>query len=188
MIRLFVGLSLAADLRQRVAMLCAGVPSAKWVEPESLHITLRFIGEVDEGVAQDIHDSLSTIHAKGFPLTLAGVGTFGSGRIPHSLWIGVERSAGLTHLHDKVESAVVRAGLAPEPRKFSPHLTLARFRRAPGPRLGEFLACHALLRLPPFDVTGFTLFSSRLGHAGASYSAEAEYLLSLANEAALVPS
>jgi 2'-5' RNA ligase len=177
MIRLFVGIELAEDVRQELAALCAGVPNARWVSPESLHVTLRFIGEVDQGVAQDVHDRLSDLQAPSFALALAGVGTFGSGRHPHTLWVGVERSAELEHLRDKVESAVVRAGLTPEARKFSPHLTLARFREAPGPRLGDFLGRHALFRLPPLTVGHFTLFSSHLGRGGAVYAAEAEYPL-----------
>ena len=186
MIRLFVGIALTEDVRQPLAALCAGLPRAKWVAPDSLHITVRFIGEVDEGVAQDIHDRLAEVQAKGFAVTLAGVGSFGSDRHPHTLWVGADRSDELAHLHDKIESAVVRAGLPPEARKFQPHLTLARFRQSPGPRLGAFLTHHALLRLPPMVVPRFTLFSSRLGRGGAVYSAEAEYPLEGNYETALV--
>lgn len=186
MIRLFVGIALTEDQRQPLASLCVGLPHARWVTPDSMHLTLRFIGEVDQGVAQDLHDSLAQVQARPFEVTLAGVGTFGSSRHPHTLWVGVDRSAELAHLHDKVESAVVRAGLPPEARKFSPHTTLARFRESPGPRLGEFLAGNALLRPPPLTVSHFTLFSSHLGHSGAVYSAEAEYPLDGNFDAALV--
>lgn len=186
MIRLFVGIALSEDVRQRLAALCAGLPHARWVAPEGLHITLRFIGEVDQGVAQDIHDRLAEVQAKAFAVTLAGVGTFGPDRHPRTLWVGVERSDELTHLHDKVESAVVRAGLPHEARKFQPHLTLARFKRASGARLGAFLTHHALLRLPPMPVARFTLFSSHLGRSEAIYSAEAEYPLDGNCQAALV--
>lgn len=99
--------------------------------------------------------------------------------------MGVERSAELEHLRDKVESAVVRAGLAPEARKFTPHLTLARFRDPPGPRLGDFLGRHALFRPLPLEVTHFTLFSSHLGRGGAVYAAEAEYPLDQGRQLAL---
>lgn len=177
MIRLFVGIALPEPVRHELAGLCAGVPQARWVAPESMHLTLRFIGEVDEGVAQDIHDGLATVRAPGFALDLAGVGVFGPDRHPSALWVGVDRSPALVHLRDKVDSAVVRAGLPHEPRKFTPHVTLARFREPPGVRLGDFLAHHAMLRLPPIAVGHFTLFSSHLGRNGATYAAEAEYSL-----------
>lgn len=187
MIRLFVGIALPERVQHELAGLCAGVPQARWVTPESMHLTLRFVGEVDEGVAHDIHDSLAAVHAPGFALELAGVGVFGSDRHPAALWVGVERAPELTHLRDKVESAVVRAGLPPEPRKFAPHVTLARFREAPGTRLGDFLARHALFRLPPITVDRFTLFSSHLGRTGASYVAEAEYSLDESSGLPLAP-
>lgn len=185
MIRLFVGIALPGEVRQQLAALCAGVPNAKWVAPDGMHVSLRFIGEIDEGAAEDVHDRLAEIQAPAFELGLTGVGAFGTQRHPHALWVGVERAAELVHLRDKVESAVVRAGLPPEARKFSPHLTLARFKEAPGPRLGDFLAHHAMLRLPSLTVVHFTLFSSHLGRSGASYSVEAEYPLDGGKEAVL---
>lgn len=177
MIRLFVGIGLPQDIRERLAALRSGVPQARWVEPENLHVTLRFIGEVDEGVADDIHDRLAEMRGSAFDLDLAGVGVFGPDRQPSTLWVGVAKTPELQHLRDKVESAVVRAGQPPETRKFSPHLTLARFKGAPGPRLGDFLAGHAMLRLPTVRVDRFVLFSSHLGRNGASYAVEAEYPL-----------
>jgi 2'-5' RNA ligase len=106
------------------------VPGAKWVDPGNLHLTLRFIGEISEDVAADIDDTLSRLRARRFTLQIAGTGVFG-GEKPRSLWAGVERSPELAGLRDKIEQALIRTGLSPEPRKFSPHVTLARLRDSP---------------------------------------------------------
>ncbi|MGD1880464.1 MAG: RNA 2',3'-cyclic phosphodiesterase [Kiloniellaceae bacterium] len=175
--RLFVALSLPDTVRERLCGLCSGLPGARWVAPESLHLTLRFIGEVDGGVAEDIDAALSGIHCPRFSLTLAGVGDFGDGRRLRSVWVGVEANEVLERLQAKVEQAVRRAGQPPEKRKFKPHVTLARFKSHPGGRLEDYFAERALFRCPPFPVTGFTLYSSYLAHEGAIYSPEAVYPL-----------
>ena len=95
MVRLFVGVELPEDVRERVAALCAGVPGARWVPPENLHLTLRFIGEVDGGEADDIYHALSAVRPRSFDITLSGVGHFGSSSEVKSLWVGVERNAEL---------------------------------------------------------------------------------------------
>lgn len=177
MIRLFVGLALPEEVRARLAALCAGLQGVRWVAPENMHVTLRFIGDIDEGTAEDVHEALAQVRAPGFDLHLAGAGTFGSRSRPHALWVGVDKTPALVHLRDKVESAVVRAGLDPENRKFSPHVTLARMKGAPAPRLPEFVAQHDALRVGPIAVRRFVLFSSHLGRNGASYAVEADYPL-----------
>ncbi len=177
MIRLFAGLELPEAVRAELAAMTAGVPGARWVAPDNMHVTLRFVGDVDEGVGRDVHEALATVRAPRFALALAGIGTFGSKRHPHALWVGVERAPELVHLRDKIESALVRAGLEPETRKFSPHVTLARIKEPPGPRLGEFVARHDGYRSESFVCERFTLFSSHLGRSGASYTAEAHYPL-----------
>ena len=175
--RLFVALSLPDDLRARLRGLAAGLPGASWVAPESLHLTLRFIGEVDRQDAEDIDAALAGIRCQRFPLTPAGLGQFGDGRRLRAVWIGVERSETLERLQAKVEQAVQRAGQPPEKRKFKPHVTLARFKSHPGGRLEDYFAAHALFRAAPFEVTGFTLYSSYLSHEGAIYTPEAVYPL-----------
>lgn len=177
MIRLFVGLPLPEAVRERLGALCAGLADVRWVAPENMHVTLRFIGDIDETTAADVHGALSQIRVPAFAIDLVGVGTFGAARKPHTLWAGVEKTPALAHLHDKIESAVVRGGLPPEPRRFSPHVTLARLKGAPGPRLAEFMARNGALRMPDLQCDRFVLFSSHLGRNGASYAAEAAYPL-----------
>src|SRR5690242_13145374 len=128
MLRLFVGIALPPQLKLRLSLLASGVPGARWVDPGNMHLTLRFIGEVDEGVASDIDAALARIRAPRFAVTLTGIGHFG-GAAPRLLWAGVESNAALFHLRDKIEAAVVRAGLAAETRRFSPHVTLARLKQ-----------------------------------------------------------
>ena len=176
MIRLFVGLDLPDPVRMVLGGIGSGVPGARWTPPGNLHVTLRFIGEVDETTADAIDVALSGIRAPDFEMTLAGCGAFASGHRAHTLWTGVERGPALLHLQDKVESAVVRAGVAPEGRKYQPHVTLARLKATPTSRLQSFIAGHNLLRAT-IAVEHFVLFSSRLGHEAPVYTAEAEYPL-----------
>ena len=181
MLRLFVGLELPEDLRARLASLGAGVPGARWTPEEKLHLTLRFIGEVQEHDAEDIHDALSGVYTRRFDMTVAGVGHFESGGQVHTLWAGIEKNPELVALRDRVDSALKRAGQAPAAdRKYVPHITLARVRDAPMSRVSAFLAANSLLRAGPIGVEHFTLFSSFLQGSGPIYHAEAEYPLAVA--------
>ena len=180
MIRLFVGVELPEDLRERLAVLCAGVPGARWVAPESMHLTLRFIGEVANDVADDVHDALSSLRPKQFEISLSGVGHFETGNEVRALWVSVERNPELVALRDRIESALVRIGLAPDGRRYTPHITLARLRDTPTHRVSTFLAHNALFRAGPIPVSHFTLFSSYLQSSGAIYTPEAEYFLQAA--------
>ncbi len=178
MLRLFVAIDPPEDARDRLAGLSIGLPGANWVEPDNIHLTLRFIGEVDGAIARDVDMALDGVSAPGFDLTLAGVGHFETKGVPRAVWVGVERNAALAGLQQKIESALQRIGLPPEGRRFTPHVTLARLANAPVARVSGFLADHGLFRLAPFRVGGFTLFSSHLGRAGASYTPEQVYRLS----------
>jgi 2'-5' RNA ligase len=174
---LFVGIALPEDLRTRLAALCGGIPGARWVAPENLHLSLRFIGEVEDTLIDDIDTALARIRAPAFDLTFADVGRFESGRKPRTLWVGVERSPPLERLQVKIEAAIVGLRLAPESRKFTPHVTLARFKSTPARRVAAFLSAHSLFRHGPVPVDRFTLFSSQLGKGGSVYRVEADYAL-----------
>lgn len=169
MIRLFVALDLPADLRERMGWLSTGVQGARWVAPDAIHLTLRFIGEVGEEMLDDITGALRAVKGAPFPLTLGGAGHFESGRRVRALWIGVERSEALFALQGRIESALVRAGLEPERRKFSAHVTLARLRNAKAGKVSDWLAANTLFRAMPFTVDGFTLYASLLGGDGPVY-------------------
>jgi RNA 2',3'-cyclic 3'-phosphodiesterase len=176
MLRLFVGIEFPPDLKLRLSLLETRLPGARWVDAGNLHLTLRFVGEVDEGMASDIDEALARLRAKPFTLQLAGAGVFGHGK-PHTLWVGVEREPALTHLRDKIEQALIRAGLPPEPRKFSPHVTLARLHNPAMPDLQRFLAGNASFRATPLAVDRFSLIASFPTKAGSVYEDQADYPL-----------
>ena len=175
MLRLFVGIGFPPALKLQLSLLRLGVPGAKWVDPGNFHLTLRFIGETDEVVAADIDDALVRLRARRFTLQLAGTGVFGDR--PRSLWVGVERSPELVALRDKIEQALIRAGLPPEQRKFAPHVTLARLHNPALDQLRGFLAANAQFRADPLPVEGFSLIASFQTKAGSVYEDQAEYPL-----------
>lgn len=177
--RLFVAIEVPPPLRAELARLQNGVPGARWVEPENFHLTLRFIGEVDHGVARDIDSELGRISAIGFELAIKSVNYFADGARLNALYAAVESNPALDHLQQKVNSAIARAGVRPDGKRFVPHVTLARFsgRQDAGHHLAQFMASHSLWRPAPFDVEHFTLFSSVTRPGGALYRVEAEYKL-----------
>ncbi len=177
MLRLFVAIDPPEPVRLRLAALCNGVPGARWVKPEQFHLTLRFIGEVDNEAFADIADGLGEVHADRFSLRFGGVGHFPPRGAPKVLWAGVEDGAPATSLHDAIEEQLKRLGLEPDGRKFAPHLTLARLRNAPLGRVRDYLAEHARFTSEGFAVAEFHLYSSRLGGAGAVHRIEASYEL-----------
>ena len=176
MLRLFTAVEIPDTLRTRLTFLQGGVPGAKWQPVENLHLTLRFIGEVDDVTASDIDGMLETLHMPGFDLTLKGVGLFG-GKDPHSLWIGVAPCDGLMRLAAKIESLLQRMGLEPDTRKYTPHVTIARLKDVPQPRLNGFVGDHALFDSGPFSVRSFGLYSSHPTAHGSQYVLERSYAL-----------
>lgn len=154
-----------------------GVAGARWQDDDQLHLTLRFLGDIDARVADDVAASLAQVRAPGFSLALAGLGTFDRRGRVHTLWAGIARPHDpLLHLQRKVEQACVRGGLAPETRAFAPHVTLARLNGSAAPVDG-FLAAHAGFTSPAFPVTHFALYESHLGAAGSSYELIERYPL-----------
>ncbi len=176
--RLFVAIDLPSSLRTRLSWMSGGLQGARWVPPENYHVTLRFIGEVPAWRAEEIDHALAGLRATGFELQLAGVGTFEKGGKVLSLWVGVDRSPALEHLQSKIETAMQRAGLEPERRRFSPHVTLARVEGIATHKIAEWVQGRNLFRSEKVAIEHFTLFRSRLGKEQAIYDAEVEYPLS----------
>jgi 2'-5' RNA ligase len=176
MLRLFVGVEFPPELKLHLSMLETSIPGARWVDPGNFHLTLRFIGEVDEGVAADIDEALVRVKARRFALQLSGTGIFGGGK-PRALWVGVERHPDLVALRDRIEQALIRIGLEPEQRKFAPHVTLARLREPALDELGKFLAANAQFRAAPLQVEHFSLIASFPTKAGSIYEDQADYPL-----------
>lgn len=174
--RLFVALPLPEPIAQGLLLMQGGVPGARWSVREQLHLTLRFIGEVDGRDATAIDDALASIRAPHFTLELKGIGEFG-GKNPRALWAGVREASQVEHLRRKIESALQRVGLPPEERKFTAHVTLARLRNAPRERVITFLTTHALYSSQPFELKTFVLYSSLTTPNGGLYRAERSYAL-----------
>ncbi|MFZ5762853.1 MAG: RNA 2',3'-cyclic phosphodiesterase [Thermodesulfobacteriota bacterium] len=178
--RLFVAIDLPEAVVEELARFCCGMPGARWVAPEQLHLTLRFVGEVDGGLFREIREALNVVDGGAFDLRVKGFGYFPPRKAPRVLWAGVEPAEGVTALRSRIEKAVVRLGLEPEPRKFSPHITLARLDGTPVGKVTQFLAGNSLYSSPTFTVSEFHLYSSVLTAKGAIHTIEASYPLEMA--------
>lgn len=173
--RLFVAIDLPAGIKLALAPLCAGPRRVRWVKPGSFHLTLRFIGEVDDELADRIAAALTSIAAASFSLDLAGVGHFGG----HTLWAGVTDCAELMQLQSEIEGALQRLGLPPETQVYKPHVKLGRLSvRSWGP-LHKFLKDRALFHAGPFKVERFSLMAIQLMPGGPMYEHRADYPLAL---------
>jgi 2'-5' RNA ligase len=176
MVRLFTAIEIPEQQRVRLGLLRAPLSGAKWVDPDNMHITLRFAGDIDERVADDFAEALGETAVDPFRVTIGGVGAFG-GRDTRVLWAGVEAGPELDALYRANERAARIAGLEPAPRGFKPHVTLARMRGARNSAAARFLEENGDLRMEPFLVTRFVLLSARPGVGGGPYGLEAAYPL-----------
>ena len=174
--RLFVAIDLPWEVRETLSGLCGGLAGARWVAPENLHLTLRFIGETRRHVAEEIDLALDALRGRRFELALSGTGLFERGRTS-VLWAGIARDDRLDHLQAKIETALQRAGLPPERRRYQPHISLARVDAVAHPLLAGWVQAHNLLRTAPVPIDGFTLFSSQPGPDQPVYTAEVDYAL-----------
>lgn len=177
MIRLFAAVPVPDEAAQALVSAQTGVREARWRAPESLHVTLRFFGEVDERKAEDIASALESAAGETFDIALAGVGSFGEGERIHALWAGVEDNPALRRLAARCETAARRAGCAPETRNYAPHVTLAYLRRADEREIAEWTSRNNLMRISPFRVERFGLYSSWPGEGGSRYELERFYRL-----------
>ena len=158
--RLFIGLALSEEVRLTLGAVQSGLPGARWVTPQNIHLTLRFIGDIDPGRAEDIDTALRQILVPAFDLTLSGLGSFESKGRVRALWTEASKSEPLKR------------------RKFKPHVTLARFKSgSSNERIGMFIQNNNDIQAGPFTVGRFTLFRSYLGHGGSIYESLAEYEL-----------
>lgn len=174
--RLFVALRPPVAMRRQLLEAMGGVPGARWQADDQLHLTLRFIGEADRPRADDIANALAAVDHPMPSIALAGAGSFDRKGQVHTLWAGIAADGALRRLHDRIERALISAGLPPAQRAFKPHITLARLNRHAGP-IEPFLARIAGLTSAPAKIDAFILFESRLGRDGARYEGVARYPL-----------
>lgn len=174
--RLFVAIRLPEDIRDLLIDAMDDSPDFRWQDEEQLHLTLRFVGEVDRPVAQDLADALGLLHAEPFELRIDGVGRFEQ-RSSGALWADVEPKVPVAALAAKIERVCLAVGLEAERRAFHPHITLARWKGRRSREVADFLERQRALRSDPFDVTEFILFESQLSRHGAHYEEVASYCL-----------
>ncbi|MEA1073231.1 RNA 2',3'-cyclic phosphodiesterase [Sphingomonas sp. LY160] len=174
--RLFVALPLQQNIREGLIDTMEGLPSVNWQPEDQLHLTLRFVGEVERPVAEDLAVALSGLTSPAFDISISGVNRFDH-QSRGLLWAAVQPREPIVTLAGKIERICQRIGLPPERRAYHPHITLGRWNRFPGSDLDRFLARHATLRSDPFRIDRFTLFESHLGHAGAHHEVIADFPL-----------
>lgn len=176
-LRLFAALPVPPEIAQRLIALQKGVPGAKWRPASAMHITLRFFGEVNETLAEELDHELAQVRCKPFDIAVKGSGSFGRDD-PRAIWLGIVAHPSLKLLASACERAARRAGLPPEPRNFIPHVTMAYLGRTDLDRVKAFERRHALFRSPEWLADRFYLYSSWKGGRGDNpYQIEAEYPL-----------
>jgi RNA 2',3'-cyclic 3'-phosphodiesterase len=174
--RLFTGLELPEAVVGQLALQRGGVVGARWLEPEDYHITLRFVGDVDGGVARDIADTLGDIRRPKAPVRFEELSWFGGDK-PRAIVAKVKPEPALMDLQAEQERRLRRIGVEPETRKYTPHVTLARLRGVGQASVASYLAERGAPFTGSFDAERFVLYSAREGSGGGPYVVEAAYPL-----------
>src|SRR6266567_1032500 len=143
--RIFTGLELPSNVTQSLATLRGGLPGARWIDPEDYHVTLRFIGDVDDTLAREVASLLGKVSRPPLELRLDGLSSFG-GRRPRAVIAALAQTPALMELQAEHERLMQRVGLEPEGRKFTPHVTLARLRDVTSRQVAEYLSTRAMMR------------------------------------------
>jgi 2'-5' RNA ligase len=174
--RLFTGLEIPFDIASDLASLRGGIAGARWINVENYHLTLRFIGDIDDATARDVFATLGQIRRPAFTVTLEMLDSFGGGR-PRAIIAKAKPAPPLVELQAEQERLIRRLGIPPEPRKFTPHVTLARLRDGSAQAVAAYLAARGFFLSRRFEVSRFVLFSSRNSVGGGPYVVEAAYPL-----------
>ncbi len=174
--RLFTGLEIPAALGKSLSLLRGGLPGARWIDPENYHLTLRFIGDVDDEVAHEIAWLLGKVRRKRFRIAARRAAIVRRPQATRDRG-AVAPSPAVMELQAEHERLMQRVGLDPEGRKYTPHVTLARLRDSSSFEVAEYLSARAAFRSLPFTVSRFVLFSSRASVGGGPYVVEAAYPL-----------
>ncbi|MBQ7413143.1 MAG: RNA 2',3'-cyclic phosphodiesterase [Alphaproteobacteria bacterium] len=182
MIRLFAGLDLPPDIKEQLVALQKGLPSALWRPAEKMHLTLRFIGNLDEPTAEEVLKELRYIRFPAFHFSLKGIGYFTRSDVPHHIWAGVDEDKAIRELQAKIDTAVKKAGAGQEDKfKFTPHVTLGKLFGADMNDVFRYIQANNLFHTPVFEATSFTLYQSiaRENGEGKYYKEIEEYPLML---------
>ena len=169
--RLFTALEIPYDVALSLSLLRGGLPGARWIDVENYHLTLRFIGDIDGRSADELVSGLDRIARHQFSLRLSGTGSFGS-RKPHSIYAGVAPCPELNLLQADINRVCSRTGVPADPRKFTPHVTVARLKGAADPAVASWLSARGNFSADPFKVRRFVLMSSKASVGGGPYVVE----------------
>lgn len=176
--RLFVAIELPDGVKNKILALCEGLPGVRWVKRGALHLTLKFIGNLDEAKLKKVKAALEGVSGKPFSMTVSAVGCFSSRGRARVLWVGVDPSEELITLQKQVDETLAATGITqPEPRPFLPHITLSRLKNWHVKRLKAYLEKHKEFKTNAFPVEAFHLFSSRLTPDGAIHKIEKSFVL-----------
>lgn len=170
MSRYFLAVDLDEGARSAALQLCHGLPGVRWIEAEQMHITLKFLGDLDEAQADELSERLQRIVMPAFQLRLRGVGCFRRKGPGATLWAGIEQNGALLGLQRAVERCCRAPGLPVERGGFNPHLTLARLKQVSDQRLQEYLNEFSAFASDPFPIEEFGLFASELRPEGARHT------------------
>ena len=176
--RVFIALDIAASIRHNITEYLERVrclaPDARWARPESLHVTLKFIGEVRDARVQEIKNALSAVQAVPFAIKFQDVGFFPNPKSPRVFWIGMNAGEALPQLAAAVDAALVKTGVAAEEKAYRPHITLARSGSGSGPRakhqLQPLIAAEAPPQFGTMMAREFWLYRSEPQRGGSRYT------------------
>jgi 2'-5' RNA ligase len=174
--RLFTALEIPADVKAAISSVRGGLPRARWIDPENYHVTLRFIGDVDDTIAQEAAFILRHVRREAFEIKLDTLSSFGGHR-PRAIVALVTQTPALMEMQAEHERLLRRIGLEPEGRKYTPHVTVARLRDTSSYQVADYLSARGHFRVPLFEVPRFVLYSSRDSVGGGPYVVEADYPL-----------
>lgn len=176
--RLFIALDPPQAVRDALTELYEPIRDLRWTRPEQLHVTMRFLGEVAPEAEERLIGRLAAIRVEPFLLPVEGVGAFPPKRPPHVLWAGIGSGhPRLFQLRQRIDDAILAAGIDADMRTFHAHITLARCGPAAARPAAEWQKRHATFAAPSFRVTSFNLYSSHPSPEGSTYTPEATFPL-----------
>lgn len=178
--RLFTALELPHEAVMHLSLLRGGLPGARFIDPENYHLTLRFFGDIENHIADEIVSGLDRVKRRSFSFGISGLGVFG-GKKPHSIFATPTPCPELMALHEDIDRICQRLHLPPDSRKFTPHISIARLKNVTPQSAARYLSERGGFYIPPFKLKEFVLLSSRDSIGGGPYIREEVYDLSLPN-------
>lgn len=175
MIRLFTGLRLPSEITTQLAQLRGGLPGGRWIEETDYHVTLQFVGNIDDDIASDFHQELLRVRSQPVEIILDSIQIFGSGK-PRAIVVGIRGTPSLLHLQAIHERIARRMSISIDNRKYKPHVTIARLKTVSAEAVAAYIDARGYFRPLTFIAESFQLFSSAKLSGGGPYAVEAEYL------------